>query len=982
MNASAIYSKSGKGVQEASGKTSHLQRSDRAVLSAIDGRATLAEVAQKVGKTFDATFEKLIGELDKAGFIRAVSAGTPGAASPAAAAPGKPAGAAAPKDDLDFTTIISGKTRAQPPPQAAPRPAAPPPRPAATIPPPPPPPTADEKAKAERAAREQQDAFIRAREEAEKKAQAERDRIKAEAEAKMRAENEAKLRIQAKEEADKRFAAELQAKAKEAERKAAAEAEAKINAAREAAVKAAAEAKAKAEAEARKAREEAERARKEAEEKAERVRKEAEDKLRREQEEMKRKLEEERKAREEAERKAREEAKRLEEERRKLEEERKRREEEIRREEEERAARRKREEEEEQERRRKKREAEEEEERRAAAERAERRKREQEEEERERAERDARRRATEAEEESARAAAKAAEAAAKADEISLPSLSLPSSPPPPPPPAPEPAKTTAGSGAGFSDSLLADLESFNTREETEQKEKEEAERKAKEEAARRAREAEERRQKEEAVRMEREAKEQRKREEAERKAREETELREREEREKQRLKDEEEKRKQEAEERAKKAKQEERLAARAERGPAFSEEAALRSRRERELAAKPRSAAARAERKGWGKPIAIVLFLLLLVGFGVVHVMPIDTTDYERAATDALGRPVKIGSARLSLVTGPQVKLFDVSLGEGVVIAELRAVPELDSITGPRKAFSRIEIDRLKVPQDTLGPALFAKLKADNLSVGRIVLKNPEFPGPLVLPKGLEIDVVYDADGMVRAAQVRGPDALLAKLLRKDAGLEVDLSAASFSMPFAPEITLSKFSMKGTATAQGLNVAEWDGGLLNGTVSGTANVRWGDTWVVDGVVTARNIYAAVFAPALLSDGKAEGSGKFSMRGAPGKLAEGGRIDGSFTVTRGVLGSIDLSRAIQTGGKQATGRTQFNEMSGQVSYDRGAVALRSVAISAGQLNAGALVDIAPNGALSGRIVADVKVAAQHLRATLNLAGSVKDPQVKN
>src|ERR671915_30924 len=74
MNPSAIYSKSGKGVQEASGKTSHLSRSDRTVLSAIDGRATLADVAQKVGKTYDPAFEKLIETLDKGGFIREVSA--------------------------------------------------------------------------------------------------------------------------------------------------------------------------------------------------------------------------------------------------------------------------------------------------------------------------------------------------------------------------------------------------------------------------------------------------------------------------------------------------------------------------------------------------------------------------------------------------------------------------------------------------------------------------------------------------------------------------------------------------------------------------------------------------------------------------------------------------------------------------------------------------------------------------------------------
>jgi hypothetical protein len=183
-------------------------------------------------------------------------------------------------------------------------------------------------------------------------------------------------------------------------------------------------------------------------------------------------------------------------------------------------------------------------------------------------------------------------------------------------------------------------------------------------------------------------------------------------------------------------------------------------------------------------------------------------------------------------------------------------------------------------------------------------------------------------------------------------------------------------------TRQGLQVTEWDGSLLNGTVSGTANVRWSENWAVDGVVTARNIYAAVFAPALVSDGRAEGSGKFAMRGQPGKLAASARVDGSFTVTRGVLGSIDLSRAIQTGGKYATGRTQFNEMNGQATYDRGTVALRNVTLSAGQLNAGASADIAKNGALSGRIVADVKVAQQRMSATLSLGGTLKEPQVRN
>src|SRR3954462_5780775 len=96
MNPTAIYSKSGKGVQEASGKTSLLQRGDRAVLSAIDGRDNLNDVALKVGKTFDPAFQKLMHQLEKDGFIREVSSGSaggscafkpPGMAKPAAALP-------------------------------------------------------------------------------------------------------------------------------------------------------------------------------------------------------------------------------------------------------------------------------------------------------------------------------------------------------------------------------------------------------------------------------------------------------------------------------------------------------------------------------------------------------------------------------------------------------------------------------------------------------------------------------------------------------------------------------------------------------------------------------------------------------------------------------------------------------------------------------------------------------------------------------
>ena len=964
MNPTAIYSKSGKGVQEASGKTSLLQRADRAVLAAIDGRATLADVAQKVGKAFDPAFQALITKLDKDGFIREVSAGASPAAAPPKPAAAKPAAKPAGKadstgGDLDFSSLGLASKPANPPS----RPAAPPPKPAAAAPtfsqldfstlgtpskPAAPPPT-PAAAPAPGAAKAQQSALAKAREEAEARAQAERDRIKAEAEAKTRAELEAKMRS----EGEKKMKDEAAAK-EAAAAKAAAEAEAKAKAAQEAAIKAR-EAKVKAEAEAqakleaeRKAREEMEKrleaerkAREEAErkakEEAERARKEAEEKARLERAEMERRLEEERKAREEAERRASEEAERI---RRELEEERKRVAADRTREDEERAERRKREEE----------------------------------------EREARRRKEEEQAAALLAAAQAREAAKPAA------------------PKAEPKKEQS-----FGDSLLADLDSFSNRDEEERKSKEEEERNAKAAAEQRRREEEERQAKEEAERQRREDEDRRRQEEEARRDREEE----------ARHAKEEERRKREAEEIRRKA-AEATAAAMAKEGRAAKEDdipisdddlamdevkkeqAALAKTqaKEKEEQKKREKAAEKAERRAeaqsvrirkpvkWGKLITTTLVLVIVAGLVAVHLMPAPVADYERSAAEALGRPVKIGSGHYWLLTGPEIRFSDVRIGD-VRIAEVAAAVSPGSIFGERKEFTRVELDGLRLPQESLAEALFATVKADNLAIDRIVVKSLELPGPAVMPKSLQADAQLDAKGALRSATLRGPDGLVARILPKDGAVEFDVIAGGFTLPIAPEITLSKFAMRGTATPRGMKVDEWGGSIFNGGISGTASIRWGGTWTVDGVVTVRGINAAVFAPALISNGTGEGTGRFSMAGAePAKLATTGHLDGNFTVTQGTLGSFDLAKGIQTNGKQALGTTSFTEMTGQATYDRGAITLRNVNIGAGALNAAASADIAQGGAISGRIVADVKNAGRSQSAVINLGGTVKEPQVRN
>jgi hypothetical protein len=982
LNPTAIFSKTGKGVQEASGKTSALSRADRAVLKEIDGKTALANIAVKFEKIPADKFDALIQQFDKDGYIREVSSGSQAAAAPPArsAAPSK---AAPPPADsgsdeaLDFTQAIKL------PPKAPAAPAAPKPPPVDLA--------AAARAESDRNAKDQEVFDYKARAEAEAKAKAEA-KARTEADAKVRAAGEAAVRM----------ATEVKARAE-------AEGKAKVDAAagreREALEKARRESedKARLEAELTGKLEEERRARKELEETAKR---DAEQLHQRLEAEMKAKLEEERKAREAEDRKRREEddRRRAEEDRKRREEDERRRKEDEERRAKEQAERRARDEEDrkrrEEDERRRKEEAEQrakEAEERRAREEADRKRRE----DRRRAEEEKRRkegeerRAKEEAEAKARAAQSAsaqfASAQSASASASMPSIQPVAAPPSPPPPAAD---------GGLGDSLLADLDSFGQREEEEQKAKEEAERKAKEAAARKAKEEAERRAKDDAERRAKEEAERKRREEEERKAKEEAE---------QRAREEEERQQQEEAERKRKAK--EALAAKeAERKAAQraatakdvgkdddigvtdddlgmddvkKDEKALsatarKAAREREQA--PVAAAAARRPMKWGKPAAIALCVLLVGGVGALHVMPLPTEEYEKAASDAMGVPVTIKAAKLWLITGIEVRFKDVSVG-AIKNLQVRGFPELGSLFDAKKSFSRMELEGVSLSQSQLADAVLGKVSGENFRVGRVVIKQAKLDGPLALP-ALDVDATVSGDGSLQSVSLRGGDKLSVQLSPKGNDIGFEISAGSLALPFVPALSLSDFGMKGTANRGGVTMSEFDGRAFDGVISGSAKIRWGANWLVDGEVRARGVKVAVIAPALVSEGKVDGRGAYTMSGPnPATLFESARIQGEFKIEKGVLGSFDLTRALQTGGAQTGGRTIFTELTGQAVYDKGTVKVSNVAIAAGAMNAGASLDIDANGGLSGRIVADVKTPNQTLRATLNVSGKIQDPVIR-
>ena len=171
------------------------------------------------------------------------------------------------------------------------------------------------------------------------------------------------------------------------------------------------------------------------------------------------------------------------------------------------------------------------------------------------------------------------------------------------------------------------------------------------------------------------------------------------------------------------------------------------------------------------------------------------------------------------------------SVDGATTIARARAYPQLRALVEGRQAIGRLELEGVTVPQSAIGAAVGGEDARRRLQ-RRAHLRQGAASSPgrwrcrCWRPRRGSAP-----DGAVASVTLSGPESLSARLTPTANGeIEFDVTAASLTVPFAPEVTLSSFAMKGSANRQGMNIASWGGGVLDGALSGTANMRWGDTW--------------------------------------------------------------------------------------------------------------------------------------------------------
>ena len=551
-----------------------------------------------------------------------------------------------------------------------------------------------------------------------------------------------------------------------------------------------------------------------------------------------------------------------------------------------------------------------------------------------------------------------------------------------PPVAGSPPAGALDSAVPSEDALLADFEAFARREEEERRAREEELRRRKEEGARRQREEEARRQREAEEMLAREAEERRRRLEEERRLLEEADRRAREE---------EERRLREVEARKREAL--EALAAARDQVPAEVPEPAgdlggqeLRHRAER-VAARQRSehasaaigrAPPAARPRRWGRSVAVALFTVLAAGLTAVHFIPQPAADYERLASEAFGLPVRIGNARFSLWGGIQLRFEGVSVGRMLKAERVRAGVGLAALGGGATDIAWLQLEEAVLEQAAVAEALLGRLRGGELRIGEIRAARLRLEGPLELPQ-LDVEAIFGPDRALQRVELRGPEKLYAKIVRDSGQARVEVTAERFVLPFAPALALRTFAAQGRLGADAFTIGQFDGRVLDGVIEGRGELRWHPVWSFTGTLQAKNINAAVFAPALVSEGRLEGSGTFTMSARePSRLTESARLQGAVRVEKGTVGSFDFVRAIQSRGVQSGGRTPFNILAAQVSWERERVQLRGIALEAGALNIGGTFEAVPAGAVSGRLFAELRTPARLIRETFSLGGTLAAP----
>jgi hypothetical protein len=385
----------------------------------------------------------------------------------------------------------------------------------------------------------------------------------------------------------------------------------------------------------------------------------------------------------------------------------------------------------------------------------------------------------------------------------------------------------------------------------------------------------------------------------------------------------------------------------------------------------------------FGKLIAVGLFLLIVAGFGLVHVISFDDKIQliQHQAIEQFHQPVNIASVRFGLVPQPHWRLEHVSIGnEGQIkVPEVKVPVDLASLFNGRVTFKSIGLASPAVNEEGLGWLLFGKSQKGELKFGSVTATNFKFISSNInLPVIDAVAEIGEDGGWKRIVLDAADKTFHMEMQPRDNGVvQIELTADTYRVPFGSALVLDKFNAKATANRDVLTVTEFGASLYDGIVSGNAKLMWGSTWSLKGDLNARMIDAGKLLPSLLQSSKIEGSAKYAFQARTSdKLLAAPHFKGNFSVGNGTLLGVDLMSLLRS--QNSGGKSNFAGITGAFNYENGRIQLRNMRLGAGMVSANGNSDVDVDKNLSGNFVVDLKSPNTQMRSNLALSGTLEKP----
>ena len=400
----------------------------------------------------------------------------------------------------------------------------------------------------------------------------------------------------------------------------------------------------------------------------------------------------------------------------------------------------------------------------------------------------------------------------------------------------------------------------------------------------------------------------------------------------------------------------------------------------------------------WFKRLVFLLAALM----AVLAIVPLFVSleqhraGIEQLLAEKLREPVHLKSLRLAGLPVPHVIVDGMEIGKGDIRAgRITITPDLWSLLTADKVIRSIRVAGLFINQRALDriPAWtrtgsraqqgdFAiRVQTVQLDDAVLQLQKTGF-GPF------DARVVLTPAGMPEGADINTRDGKLQMTLKPN-GKNFSLSARarSWQLPAGPPILFDELLIEGTATLNGVNLADIKARLYGGSVTGWTTMDWQKGLQLKGDFSVKAIelrsLVPLFSPETRLSGRLTAKPVFSANAPkPEQIGAVLRLDTPFDVRDGVLQGIDIRKAA-TGliGGDSSGQTRFDVLSGNFALERATRRITNLKVVSGTLAGDGNVTIAPNKDLSGRI--NVQIGTGSVSAAtipLNVSGNVDAPRL--